>query len=141
MKVVPSLANFCTITLAPRRVVSFIRYEIPTDYRHYEGGRWHVHQKQLPAVVDFATKFCGVEVDLSELPATLRASLNIHTEADPYTILHLRPTAPPSVIKAAYRALCKDMHPDRGGSTEQAIQLNKAYQQVLSEHSGRNHQD
>jgi len=40
--------------------------------------------------------------------------------------LYLLPSAPPEVVTAAYRALAKQYHPDRGGSTEQMQRLNAA---------------
>jgi curved DNA-binding protein CbpA len=46
-----------------------------------------------------------------------------------YRLLHVQPESPPEVIKAAYRALMSTLrvHPDLGGSHEQAAQLNGAY--------------
>lgn len=46
-----------------------------------------------------------------------------------YRILYLQPEAPPEVIRAAYRALMQTlrMHPDLGGSHEQAALINEAY--------------
>jgi hypothetical protein len=44
-----------------------------------------------------------------------------------YRILQVDPTAEDVVIHAAYRALMKRHHPDRGGATTLAEQLNTAY--------------
>jgi hypothetical protein len=41
--------------------------------------------------------------------------------ADPYEVLHLRPTAPPEVIEAAARALAKLHHPDLRPEHEKAF--------------------
>jgi curved DNA-binding protein CbpA len=51
-----------------------------------------------------------------------------------YRLLQVQPEAPVEVIKASYRALMSTLrvHPDLGGSTEQAAQLNDAYA-VLSD--------
>lgn len=51
-----------------------------------------------------------------------------------YRLLHVQPEAPPEVIKAAWRALMSTLraHPDLGGDTDRAAQLNAAYE-VLSD--------
>jgi hypothetical protein len=46
---------------------------------------------------------------------------------DPYATLQVRPDADPVVIQAAYRALMRRHHPDRGGSPAMAARLNAAY--------------
>ena len=61
-----------------------------------------------------------------------RARPRPETVADPRAValktLHLLPTAPQSVIKAAYQALAKIHHPDRGGSVETMKKINEAYE-------------
>lgn len=51
-------------------------------------------------------------------------------ENDLYRVLQVHQNAAPEVIRAAYRALMSDVgyHPDLGGSSEQAILLNQAYE-------------
>jgi len=49
---------------------------------------------------------------------------------EPWATLHLLPTAPMEVVEAAYRALARLHHPDRGGSTLQMQVINGAYQQL-----------
>ncbi len=46
----------------------------------------------------------------------------------PYNTLHLLPSAPPEVIKAAYRALAQLHHPDHGGSNQAMQKINEAYE-------------
>jgi curved DNA-binding protein CbpA len=50
-----------------------------------------------------------------------------HQTTDAYAVLHLLPTAPPELIKAAYRCLAMIHHPDRGGDTEAMQRINSAY--------------
>lgn len=45
----------------------------------------------------------------------------------PYADLWLLPGAPLEVVKAAYRALTRIHHPDRGGSTADMQRINQAY--------------
>ncbi len=51
---------------------------------------------------------------------------------DPYTALHLLPSAPPEVIKAAYRALAVKLHPDHGGNEEEMKRINAAYKRLAA---------
>ena len=56
--------------------------------------------------------------------------------SDAYATLHILPTAPPELVKAAYRCLAMMHHPDRGGETETMQRINQAYAQ-LSGRAGR----
>jgi hypothetical protein len=46
----------------------------------------------------------------------------------PYNTLHLLPSAPPELIKAAYKCLAMKYHPDHGGSTQAMQKINEAYE-------------
>lgn len=48
-------------------------------------------------------------------------------EGSAYDVLGVTPTAPPEVVRAAYRARLKTTHPDRGGDPEQAAALTEAF--------------
>jgi len=50
------------------------------------------------------------------------------TVADPYRVLGLTAAASGAEIKAAYRALVKQHHPDAGGDEERIIALNAAWE-------------
>jgi hypothetical protein len=52
---------------------------------------------------------------------------------DPYDILGVKRSATLDDVKAAYRRLCKERHPDMGGSHEAMVELNTAYGFVLNE--------
>jgi hypothetical protein len=51
---------------------------------------------------------------------------------DPYVALHLLPSAPPEVVKAAYRALALKHHPDKGGDTNAMQRINDAYRMLAA---------
>lgn len=57
-----------------------------------------------------------------------------------YDMLQVNPGASPEVIKAAYRTLQKQMHPDMGGDTELAQAINEAGE-VLTNPVERNRYD
>ena len=47
-------------------------------------------------------------------------------------VLHLRPSAPPELVDAAYRTLARLNHPDRGGDHDAMLALNQAVEQIRS---------
>lgn len=49
-----------------------------------------------------------------------------------YLTLFVIPDAPPEVVKAAYRALSKLYHPDRGGDVTAMQRINDAYERLES---------
>lgn len=53
-----------------------------------------------------------------------------YMDDDPYRKLHLLPSAPPEIAKAAYRALARIHHPDRGGSHEAMQRINTAWESI-----------
>ena len=57
---------------------------------------------------------------------------------NPWTILGVAPDATPDQIKAAYRQLVKDHHPDRGGDPERFMQIQQAYQQITDPKPNQN---
>lgn len=55
-------------------------------------------------------------------------------DGDLYRVLQVQPDADPLIIKSAYRTLMSEMkvHPDVGGGTRRAQEINEAYE-VLSD--------
>ena len=47
---------------------------------------------------------------------------------DAYAALHLLPDAPPELVKVAYRCLSLRHHPDRGGTHEKMVEINRAFE-------------
>ena len=49
-----------------------------------------------------------------------------------YKILGISITKDKSIIKTAYRKLCFQYHPDKGGSKEKFIEINQAYEYLIT---------
>lgn len=52
-------------------------------------------------------------------------------DQDPYRTLGVSPQDPHEVIRARFRELALERHPDRGGSAEKMRELNAAYERIL----------
>lgn len=113
-----------------RLVVESIKAQIPSDARGYEPATktWFVGPG-WGAVVEriLCRAFDSVSIELET---------DSHRRSDPtpirkgdrdYAALFLLPGAPPCVVEAAYRALAKGSHPDRGGDVSAMQALNAAY--------------
>jgi hypothetical protein len=56
------------------------------------------------------------------------------TRADAFTALHLLPTAPPELVKAAHKVLALKFHPDRPGGDLRTMQaVNAAFDLLVKE--------
>lgn len=62
--------------------------------------------------------------------------MTMNTKIDYYDVLRVREDATPAELHAAYRRQLNTHHPDRGGSTVDAQQINEAYT-VLSDQAAR----
>ena len=49
-----------------------------------------------------------------------------------YRILGINITKDKAIIKTAYRKLCFQYHPDKGGSKEKFIEINQAYEYLIT---------
>ena len=52
---------------------------------------------------------------------------------DPYRVLGLHSGASMRVVKAAYRALAQETHPDKGGDPERFKKVQEAYERICGE--------
>jgi hypothetical protein len=52
--------------------------------------------------------------------------------AAPFQTLHLLPSAPPELVKSAYRTLAKIYHPDVRGDPAKMVEINKAFDAINS---------
>ena len=150
MKVVPKDEKYIHVFSSHQSVVEYIKLIIPQNKRLFDSstGCWVVHNKYTLPIVQLGYTKEGY-VDYSSLPESIQIQIasekknwtrsssrakvfssggDVKTSA--YATLFLQPDAPQCVVKAAYRALSKEHHPDRGGDEEIFKQITKAYEDL-----------
>lgn len=140
-------APFYMVSIIPPTVSKYLKYTVKPVYRYFENGGWHVHKDYLSHVVNLAQSV-NVYADYSSLPEDIQIDINlkksqssrdvVRSDAPPtltsaYAELHLLPSAPQSVIKAAYKALVSLHHPDKGGDADKFIKISEAYQKIVED--------
>lgn len=113
MKIVPAENGFYKLVGAPKKVTSFVWSYQPQAYRFFSNGCWYVHEKLLE--------------DVKRLAAAVSTPSPEPSLTSDYAALHLLSSAPVSVVKAAYKALALEHHPDRGGDPETFSKITAAY--------------
>lgn len=111
--------------------VDDIKFSIPRQHRSWdpEDKTWQVDRYYADTAADiFFEHFPnGLEYEAGEVRPS-RPTQNLPPWCEE---LHVLPTAPTSVIEAAYRALAKERHPDTGnGETRRMAQLNLAVEEA-----------
>lgn len=84
--------------------------------------KMRTRKPQAPAAAD---SFGQIKERLERWLASLGAS-------DPYGVLGCAPTDGEETLRARYRALAREHHPDVGGSASRMQAINNAYQQALA---------
>jgi hypothetical protein len=118
--------------------IASLKRTVSPNLREYEPDtkQWFVAdaaRTQLDRWLGYMHVEHGVEAEWITTDDAHERARNPHTsaKADPHAVLHLLPTAPPEVVKAAYRALAVKLHPDKpGGDTHAMQRLNQAYKQL-----------
>jgi len=146
--------HFCPLSFRYNlRFQSFLKSGVkPFSYRRFDSDtkQWSVHVSKIALVVAYAkTQFDTI--DYSALPGDVqieiaaRASGRVKkgpsVQSSPYDVLHLLPSAPFEVVKAAYKALALLHHPDRGGDEEVFKEINAAYEIIVEEQEKSNVHD
>ena len=150
MKVALQSDKYIQVFVNHKDVVSYLKYTVPSKHRMYDASAkcWVVHVKHLLPIVQLGYAKIG-HVDYSALPAQhqmlIASNKKDWTKASStsrvftsrgndqvtaYATLHLQPDAPQCVIKAAYRALSKEHHPDRGGDSDKFKEITQAYEEL-----------
>lgn len=109
-------------------MVAAIKRGIPSRQRRWVPERkvWWFAGGQLASVEALGRKHCGDVIYLAE-QADNEVQMVPAEQAAAYRALHLQPSAPPELVKAAFRVMCKLHHPDTGGTTRTMQRVNEAY--------------
>lgn len=110
-----------------------LRDRIPARQRRWDAdlGLWEVHIRLRSVAVDI---LCN-HYDQVERVAAAELGLGVDLAADDaadnavvaaFAALHLRPSAPPELVKVAHRTLAKLYHPDKGGDLATMQRINSA---------------
>ncbi|MBJ6765211.1 J domain-containing protein [Myxococcaceae bacterium JPH2] len=75
-----------------------------------------------------------------EVKGRLDRWLTALEDQDPYHVLGVSPLDSPDVVRARYRELAMERHPDRGGSAEKMRELNAAYERILKHRQRKRHE-
>jgi len=114
-------------------VIKALKRTIDFEYRSYDRGDklWIINEDGYGQMMQWANHCrlrIGAEVKWQQEPPRSRQP---QPRIDPYSILHLLPSAPPHVIRAVYKALATVNHPDKkGGDVVAMQQINRAYDQL-----------
>ncbi len=119
--------------------IATLKRSVPSHLREYEPDtkQWFVAdaaRTQLDRWLGHLYALHGVEAEWLTPDDAGDTHERPHTtaKADPFVVLHLLPTAPPEVVRAAYKALSLKHHPDLGGDVRAMQQLNEAYKQLAA---------
>jgi len=107
-------------------VVAELKRAVPAPLRTYDPDTktWTVDGRYVHLVYHvLAQVFGDVDVEGSRYGAADRGD---PPREAALVILHLRPTAPPELVDAAYRCLARLHHPDAGGDHDAMLRLNQA---------------
>lgn len=142
--------DFFRLSSIPSNALSWLRYNVPSDYRYYEDSYWFVHSKHLLEIVELAYKQTGrvdysslddyIQMDIAQAKqgwkvnppksAVVKSSQDLSSA---YSTLHLLPSASFSIVHSVWRCLAKENHPDRGGDAELFRKYSEAFEQIKKE--------
>jgi hypothetical protein len=105
-------------------MVDGIKERVPSRARKWspEDRKWYFKDDVIDIVAFLAVAHCGRYVHVE--------SLEEDAPVEAYAALHLLPSAPGDLVKAAYRIMSKLHHPDTGGTTREMQRVNEAYRRL-----------
>lgn len=132
-----------------KALIDYLKYSVKSTLRYYEDGAWYVHISQILALTQLAYSTFG-HVNYAVLPLEVQMQIAEEkngwrrgepkppewrqpegvTRAQAYETLHLTPDAPEFILKAVWRALVKEHHPDKGGDEQTFKKYSAAYEKI-----------
>lgn len=124
-------------------LVETLKSFVQSDLRRYSPAtkRWRIEPRALVSVHRWATyarerihaqvEWLDGEGEAAKEEGSSTPPPRVpQQKPDTYAVLHLLPSAPPELIKAAYRTLAQLHHPDHGGDTSAMQRINIAYKEI-----------
>jgi len=113
-----------------RDFVSALKERIQKHGRRWDAGLrvWIITAADFRVARDIIEENFGKDWVISDSADLL---INPHGRS-PFDLLFVKRDAPECVIKAAYKALSLNNHPDRGGSNADMVRLNIAFEDALN---------
>ena len=128
-----NLDGFVTLAFPfVRELVDDIKDEIPAYRRSFDPASktWRVHPGDAKRAIDLLRYYFGSDVVVNDLRRTARAPRTEQPAGD-FATLHLLPTAPRELVRAAYKTLSLLAHPDVTGSDGSLMRaLNASYESL-----------
>lgn len=142
-----SSPDFYKVKGVIKPILSYIKFTIDMKYRYFKDLSWHVHRSFIVALTQLGYSHLG-HVDYSHLDDDLKSEIEMEKNhwykgkpkegslvssaaqarlTSAYATLYLTPDAPEYVVKAVWKALAKETHPDVGGRPEEFKKYQKAY--------------
>ncbi len=122
-------------------ISAVLRRVVPPSYRRYDAARdvWEIRGVYWLSLYEtLCTELGAARVHEHETWAAFagvrdgeRTRFDRLPRPDAYETLFVLPSAPREVVEAAYRALAKTYHPDRGGNGARMRRLNVARAAIL----------
>lgn len=111
--------------------VEALKRAIPSGARLWSPSRrvWTVDIAHFGRLTDWAYTWFAPEEVLIERPQ--RTPPRPAPAPDAWETLWLRPGAPEYVIKAVFRAMALENHPDRGGDHAAMVRINAAFETLI----------
>jgi len=112
-----------------RSLVDRFKIDVPAYARSYvpETKTWLFESAYAARAVHLLTERFP-DAHIENAPGPHLATVSDHDSE--YLTLFVIPAAPPEVVKAAYRALSKLYHPDKGGDVTVMQRINEAYERL-----------
>lgn len=132
----PDGDNHCLAFGVDPVLAAVVERRVPPSHLEYDvrGGLWRIRGAYWLALVELLCEQLGFghvvpykdESHYRKQDVANATPILKRADATQYGVLHLLPSAPLEVVDAAYIAMSKLMHPDRGGDTRAMVRLNQA---------------
>ncbi len=119
-------------------LIEALKDAIPAYDRTYSPAsrEWFIAasaRADLEMWLDDAREVCGARVEWQPTKHEHTSGRSPRNETNAHAVLHLLPSAPPELIRAAFKCLAQLHHPDKpGGDTEAMQKINEAYRRLAA---------